>query len=563
MRMVSVRGAKRWLAACGLAGLAIVAGSAAGAPSAAGGPNRWVVGDSPLPADDGTWGRTYYVRPDGGNAKECSGASDNPVRGAVNRECAWAGPMIALPPDGPARIGGGDLLVIRPGSYMIGHGAPGTEGLCSSSYPWDCVMQAVPSGPDPKRPTRVIGGDATRAGNVCKNMPELWGTERAAAVLNLKGTENARIACLDITDHSDCVAFHSGGIRCSRDKFPYGHWAQSGISASDSRNVHLLNLDIHGLAADGISAGRLTDWTVENVRLAANGWAGWNGDLGSGSSSNTGVMRFTKWLVEYNGCGETYPGRRPFKCWAQTAGGYGDGVGTAATGGEWQIENSIFRFNTSDGLDLLYHRGRQPIRINRVWAEGNAGNQIKTNGTVVMTNSVILGTCGHFNGRDITHHVDNCRAMGDALAASAEVAEDTLKFVNNTIVSEGNVAAVVGGDRGSRALFMNNILVGLPFFLGTSKNSADIYLSDRGMTLEDVASLKQDLRSAACGRNGGRCTNAGLLSIDRDHIDIRLKPGSPARNAGRDAADLVGAVDYYGRPRTSAGKIDLGAVESQ
>jgi hypothetical protein len=42
--------------------------------------------------------------------------------------------------------------------------------------------------------------------------------------------------------------------------------------------VLLRDLDIHGLANTGIQAGRLTDWTVENVRLAGNGLAGWNGD---------------------------------------------------------------------------------------------------------------------------------------------------------------------------------------------------------------------------------------------------------------------------------------------
>ncbi len=88
---------------------------------------------------------------------------------------------------------------------------------------------------------------------------------------------------------------------------PYGDWAATGIYAEDSANVLLKDLNIHGLANNGILAGRLTDWTVENVRLVGNGLAGWNFDLvGDGSESeNHGTLTFRHWLVEWNGCGET------------------------------------------------------------------------------------------------------------------------------------------------------------------------------------------------------------------------------------------------------------------
>lgn len=523
-------------------------------------PNAWRVGDSPLPRDTETGGRTYYVRTDGGSARECDGLHDKPLAGAQQRACAWSGPMVALPPEGEARIQGGDRLVIRPGAYMIGLGAPGSEN-CSSSYPWDCRMQPVPSGPNAKQPTRIIGGLSENGGEACKGgLPELWGNERVGTVLNLKGSNHVRLACLEITDRSECVEFHPGRNKCERDKFPYGRWASTGLYAKDSRHVELINIDIHGMALHGVLAGRLTDWRLENVRLAANGWSGWNGDLGGENSSNDGELSFTKWLVEWNGCGETYPDRKPVGCWS----GYGDGVGTAATAGHWNIENSIFRFNTSDGLDLLYHRGPGVIRLNRVWAEGNAGNQIKTLGSLVMTNSVVIATCGHFDKKPYTHQVDNCRALGDAMAVSAASPKDTLQVVNNTIVSEGNVAVLTGGPAGSQARFANNVIVGLPVFFSKSKNSADLFSNGDAVKIEEVANLKQDLRNAQCSGPQVRCAAAGLVETARDRVDIALRPDSAARDSGSAAPGAIsGPLDYRGQPRLRGKAPDRGAVEIQ
>ena len=104
------------------------------------------------------------------------------------------------------------------------------------------------------------------------------------------------------------------------------------VLASDSKNVLLKNLDIHGLAHSGVYAGRLTDWTIQNTRIAGNGWAGWDGDI-DGDDSNKGTIKFKNATIEWNGCGETYPNKQPIGCWGQDAGGYGDGLVTGDTGG--------------------------------------------------------------------------------------------------------------------------------------------------------------------------------------------------------------------------------------
>ncbi len=322
---------------------------------------------------------TLYVRPDGGSAEECTGLADASYPGSGSAQpCAWDHPFRALPPGGPTRIAGGDTLIVAGGSYMMGFGAPGADqdpDTCASDYTGDCRMPPVPSGPDTEHPTRILGAgwDAE-----CPNPPELWGTERADVILDLTDSSNVEVACLEITDHSECVEDHTGGLACERDNSPFGEWASRGIYAEDSANVQLRHLNIHGLAATGVHAGRLTDWTVEDVRIAGNGLVGWDGDLWEGEDSNSGTMLFRRWTVEWNGCGETYPGGEPTGYWGQTAGGYGDGVGTGATGGDWIIEDSAILHNTSDGLDLLYHEQGGSITINRSAPRGTPATRSRS-----------------------------------------------------------------------------------------------------------------------------------------------------------------------------------------
>lgn len=354
-------------------------------------------------------------------------------------------------------MAGGDTLIIGAGSYRMGFGAPGADN-CESAYPWDCHIPPIPSGPDPAHPTRILG-EGWDTGSA--NLPELWGAERSYMILDLTDASNVEVAHLEITDHSSCVGFHTGDLTCERDAYPFGDWAQAGVYAEDSANVYLHDLNIHGLANAGVHAGRLTDWTVEDVRIAGNGWAGWDGDIW-GDDSNSGTMLFRRWTVEWNGCGETYPGGEPTGCWGQTAGGYGDGVGTGATGGDWIIEDSRILHNTSDGLDLLYHTQGGRVTLDRVRAEGNAGNQVKVTGQTAITNSVLVGNCAFFDGKSFTHDVDNCRYMGNTLEVfymggeQASVVNTTLYGQGDGLVDAGPRASEGGVCDGSEALTARN-----------------------------------------------------------------------------------------------------------
>jgi len=330
---------------------------------------------------DFCYAATYYVRQDGGTATQCTGTTDAAYPGSgTAKACAFKHPFWAIAPIGtnPTKMIGGDTLIIdgaKGAQYLIGYGAPNTTDTskCDPAWPWDCQMRAIPSGPDAAHPTRILGKGWNTG---CSAPPQLYGRERGRQVLNLTASKNIELQCLEITDHSDCQ--NPGPKACNRSAFPYGEWTDWGIIASDSSNVLIKNVNIHGMAHGGIYAGRLKDWTLDTVKIVGNSFVGWDGDIGAEVSSNSGTISFNKVTIAYNGCGETYPGKLPYNCFSQSQSGYGDGLGTAKTGGNWIFTNSNVSHNTSDGIDLLYHNGSGTITINRVRAEGNAGNQVKT-----------------------------------------------------------------------------------------------------------------------------------------------------------------------------------------
>lgn len=505
---------------------------------------------------------TYYVRTDGGPPERCDGKADTaaPATG-TGQPCAWDHPFRALPPGEPPRMASGDTLIIGSGSYMMGFGAAGASS-CEADGAWGCHMPPVPGGESAAQPTRILGAGWDRG---CTAPPELWGTERADSILDLSNADNVEIGCLVLTDHSSCVESHSGAIACRRDTPPFGPWAVAGIYAQDSKNVRLSDLYIHGFAGTGVHAGRLTDWTVERVRIAGNGWSGWDGDM-DGTDSNSGALTFRKFTVEWNGCGETYPGGQPTGCWAQTAGGYGDGFGTGETGGNWLFEDSAFLHNTSDGLDLLYAREGSTITIRRTRAEGNAGNQLKTNGPALIENSIAVGDCAFFNGKAFTHHVDDCRALGNTLSLSLRPG-DLVRLINNTVTGQGDCLAIAdcfggGACNGTeRVRARNNIFIGGTEFLSPDDRACFFYQEafPHGDSLFDidyhfVSGVKDD----ACPGEHTVCNvSPGLVNASLVAFDAHLLSASPA--IGFASKPDAPAIDFDGHSRDASP--DLGAYE--
>lgn len=524
-------------------------------------------------------GSTYYVRPDGGTLEQCTGLVDAPYPGSgTDQPCAWDHPFrVLIPPHELSLLKGGDTLIIASGSYQMGYGAPGAE-RCDYEASYECHLPPIPSGPDPEHPTRILGAGWDSG---CAAPPELWGTGRAWRILDLTGSSNVEVACLEITDHSSCIEDHlhpTGGSQytCQRDAPPYGDWAANGLYAEDSARVILRNLDIHGLANTGILAGRLTDWIVEYVRVAANGLSGWNFDLvGDGSNSeNYGTFIFRHWTVEWNGCGETWPEGEIVGCWGQEAGGYGDGAGFGGTtSGHYIIEDSAFLNNTSDGLDMLYLRlpGAR-VEIRRTIASGNDGNQIKTTGDVIIENSVIVSNCGYFHDMPLWNNDDDCRANGDALVFALNPGGQVV-VINSTIAGEGSclVTAQCALDQTcngrEQVVLRNNIFIGSPVFWSPSDQPCFAWYDDESsppMPANPFV-VEYSLISGARFGNVNPCPGAHnlcdvsprLVDASLTNFDPHLQPGSPAIDAG--TPDGAPAEDFFAAPRDS--HPDLGACE--
>jgi len=524
---------------------------------------------------------TYYVRTDGGTTSQCTGSADAPYAGTgTNQACAFNHPFWGISVAGaPMKMVGGDTLIIGPGQYMMGFGAPNAS-VCSQYWPYDCKMRAIPSGTS-TNPTRILGKGWDTG---CSSKPQLWGTERSASVMDLRGSSNVQIQCLEITDHSSCMEFGPDqATLCKRNKYPFGPWATNGIVAQDSQNVLLKNVYIHGLKR-GILGGRLTDWTMENVDIIGNSSAGFDGDIGASVSSNSGKIIFKNSRIMWSGCGETYPGLQPHHCYGQSQGGYGDGLGTNKTGGDWVFDHVDFTHNTSDGLDLLYHNGNGTITISHSRFEGNASNQVKVATSTVIDNSKLIGNCAFFEGKPFTATTNytnfqptafgNCRALGNTLVFSFKPGMKA-EVYNSTITGNGDSLVISNGASclsTDKIVSKNNIFLGGVSFLYQA-DVTDLYYASGATGNGDGAcgtlpmSTSSDIiwatkyNNMECTGNTSKCVDPklkGPFTFGGDNIDVSLQDGSPTINAGVEMTSLPN-TDYNNFDRGASW--DVGALE--
>lgn len=517
-----------------------------------------------IPADASA--ATFHVRTDGGDEEQCNGRADAAYPGSgTGLDCAWKHPNYALPTSDSPRIDGGDTLIIGPGEYMIGWGSTGLStrsSRCDRSAPYDCYPAAPPSG-KPGARTRILGAGHDTG---CKAPPKLWGTERVDLVLNLQDADHVEIGCLEITDKSDCVEFHANdAVRCERDAPPFGQWGSIGIGAKRSKDVWLHDLNIHGLSGRGIMAGGLRDWTIERVRIAANGWAGWDGDVGEGESSNDGDIVFRNVEIAWNGCAERWQSGEPFACWAQEEGGYGDGLGTGKTDGHWLVEDSRIHHNTSDGLDLLYtdESKTATVVVRRVYAAANAGNQVKTAGNALIENSVIIGQCAYFHRKFDMSDGDMCRAYGNALSVGVG-SRQTATVRHNTITGEGDCLILSGGPANGRLDIYNNALIGQTDVTASDgdRRSCGHYSEDgSGTTVAFAGNAFWNVKDDMCPP-GNICGREPMLaSIDLSSFDPAPKAGSPLIDHATHQTSVTN--DFLRQARPMGKAADIGAIEFQ
>ena len=101
-------------------------------------------------------------------------------------------------------------------------------------------MPPLPSG-TPGHPTRLLGENYQS----CNKKTQLFGGYALGAIIDLKGSKNVDVECLELTDHGQCTrmgAGHPASEGCRSD-YPLSDYAGSGIVTDESTaGVVLKNL---------------------------------------------------------------------------------------------------------------------------------------------------------------------------------------------------------------------------------------------------------------------------------------------------------------------------------
>jgi len=563
-------------------------------------------------------GTTWYVRPDGGTrystnvlTGQCNGKADAPYPGkGVNQPCAF-NDVRMLYQDGSYTYGpdasptvfpgwgwvisGGDTVIIRGSigtgvSYRIGwNNNPTTSPYCDANgyNCWGVTGDSGASGmPQPPsgsalQHTRILGenyGSCTSQ----SARTQLHGGWGVGAVISLTGASYVDIACLDITDFSNCGK-DADTVACENSGQIISDFADDGIQLySTSTNITLSDIRIHGLASDGISGPTGTGFVANDLDILGNADAGWNADPGDGTTG-VGTLNVTNFNISWNGCVEEYPIVDPlpyFSCTDQSSGGYGDGFGTATAASPspgWQVhfDQGIVSYNTQDGLDALHISGvGSTMTDTRVLAYGNEGQQLKVGGaTATIRNSVIVGNCEAMSTQAITGTPtgfgsllgDGCRAGNTAVLINVTPG-DPAYFQGNTIYEAGAIGleveyATPNTGSTNTLQYNDNVFVGF-YNSGSEANATPIYsntdlkmLTNPGGSWTNNATYGQrsNWTCPAVGESAALCTAPGLVDATYHPYGYgNMSPASPASAVvGEGVTILSLPLDYTGLTRAN------------
>ena len=235
--------------------------------------------------------------------------------------------------------------------------------------------------------------------------------------------------------------------------------------------------------------------------------------------------------------------------------------------------------NTSDGLDLFYHTLGGTITLERVYAEGNAGNQVKVAGATAITNSVMVGNYTYFEGQPFTYNVDPCRAQGNTLHNSYTGGE-RVSIVNTTFYGHGdgllNAVPREGYQcNGTESLTgTNNIFRGDAEILSPGDITFLFYQEDCGdLKLQSDFSVAYNVKNNEPAYVDPVFPSAHNILADpqllgplsRDEPGMNLSAGSPAIDSGDNTTCPTTDIRGNSRPIDGDGDkvavCDMGAYE--
>ena len=548
---------------------------------------------------------TWYVRADGGSrysakmtSGQCDGKADAAYSGhGKNQHCAFKDYRFLFDDQSYGKpkwvIAGGDTVIVRGGPWRVGfdQGKDAHDVWCfGADGPYACTNPPIPAGTAAQH-TRILGEHYADCGSN-KNKTQLFGGFGVGTVINMNSTQYVDVGCFEITRHSDCMTHGSPALpKGCNTSYPLDDYDSDGITTDvHTRDVLMQDLWIHGHPDRGIKGAIGGVVTANRVVIAINGTAGWDFDDGSGTPSVDATWNFINSVIEWSGCNQEYPQRHPIpvaSCYGQSTGGYGDGVGTPQkTCMSANIDHSIFRYNTQDGLDLGHiDTGQCSLKITNSAGYGNSGGQFKwgpNEHPAIFLNNLVIGNCMRLSapmtGAPMEYNKnlqDFCRAE-DTISFNFRQGGSAL-FANNTIVGYSPTMFDIGcwddSCSNSTLVFKNNIVRGYDnpktYSLGGKEGGPGgfYYAKPIGKVVREH-NIYYGLRGFRCpGANATeRCADPKLMSNpnasaeqEYDNFNFHLQQGSPALGTGVKLGEVP--VDFDGKQRPADGSPDLGAYQ--
>ena len=497
------------------------------------------------------FGRTWYVRPDGGTrysssvtSGQCDGKTDAPYGGKdVNQHCAFKDFRYMWDYDS-GRVGsgswvmaGGDTVIIRGCSASAHQSNPsnpdcrigwdGPTGASSNNWcygvgSYTCYNPPIPAG-TAVRHTRILGqnyaacnaGGATNPKTYESNLTQLFGGFSLTWTFNLESTQYVDIQCIELTTHNGaCVLAGSPQYPrgCSTSQ-PLDDYAQNGFLTNNATsNVTFQDVYIHGFNSSGLFGPIGGPITMTRMFIGFNAFSGWNFDDGHDTADAAGSSISANYVImEGNGCYEQYPVVNAFPaqvCYDTNSQGFGDSwSGQDTKLDSFICDHCVMAYNTKDGF-IGPHSLIGYLKITNSEAYGNMGQQWKwgssPGSTTIFENNLTVGDCRRMSEplpgapSGYNRHLSGfCRAAGDVFSFFT-AANSTVLFANNTVVAYSatvfDLACQHAGACGSTPFtFTNNIFLG--YYLKGAEPPGLFYTEDRSVKVTASHNIEYGNRS--------------------------------------------------------------------
>ncbi len=550
-------------------------------------------------------GHTWYVRPDGGtrystNAPtgQCNGLADAAYPGTgTNQACAFGDVRDlwtdfsyndgATFPGWGWVIAGGDVVIIRGGPWRVGASGPNSADWAGGipGNPYAAGAPSVPSG-TANLHTRILGENF----GSCTTYTQLYGGYGTGTILSLGNSHYVDVACLELTDHSQCSRVGSPQYpsACSTG-YPLDDYAETGIGTNaSSGNILMQDIAIHGVTEAGIQGPIGGPINMSRVNVSFNAFAGWNFDDGSDTPDGPGSSINASYVTMMgNGCNEEYPVVDAFpavSCYDLNDAGFGDSwSGQDTELDAFTCDHCVQAYNTKDGT-IGPHTHITTLTITNSASYANMGEQWKWGssngpGTVTFENNFAGGNCNRMSTAmpgapsNYNQYLSLfCRAAGDFFSIPA-TGGSTILYANNTVAGYSNTVFDMscGGAASCTYIFRNNLFLG---YLnpnqtgGTGEAPGLFYSGSSNVVVTSDHNLEFGVRNGDCGSSPGTnlCSDPLLMNepsqtwtgeAQLDNFNFHLSSTSPAIGAGVPIPGLT--TDYYGNPYANPPAI--GAVQ--